>query len=414
MTRRKLASVWIALLVGTGWAHVPARAETILFVGNSFTAGAVSDVQNYRPDTVANLNHDGVGGVPALFKSFASQAGLRYEVSLEIAGGTNLDFHYEQKAALIARPWDHVLLQAYSTLDEKAPGDASKLIDYSSRLAKLFQSRNPGVDVRLVATWSRGDQTYLPSGHWFGKPIDTMAKDIRAAYDRAAVNSSYIRAVIPVGQAWNRAIESGLAARDPYQGIPRGQINLWAPDNYHASNHGYYLEALVIFGSVTGRDPRILGSNETAAAQLGIAPSDAVALQRIAFETLAGEPRGMNLLTPAASVVPRPVTVKSGSGHFLLTAETRLLAVDQETRAIAELFNDSLLSQHGLRLQITGTRPQNQNYISFGQNRSRDLPEEGYHLVIGSKRVAVTGRPAGLFYGMQLLRNSCPWKSNLQ
>jgi len=56
--------------------------------------------------------------------------------------------------------------------------------------------------------------------------------------------------------------------------------------------HSTHLEALVIFGSVTGRDPRTLGANEEAAAQLGIPPSEAAALQRIAFETLASEPPG--------------------------------------------------------------------------------------------------------------------------
>ncbi|MGH8252188.1 MAG: hypothetical protein ACREVI_16100 [Steroidobacteraceae bacterium] len=49
------------------------------------------------------------------------------------------------------------------------------------------------------------------------------------------------------------------------------------------------LEALVIFGSVTGHDPRRLGSREQAATQLGISPAKALALQRIAFETLASE-----------------------------------------------------------------------------------------------------------------------------
>ena len=53
--------------------------------------------------------------------------------------------------------------------------------------------------------------------------------------------------------------------------------------------YGYYLEALVIFGSVTGHDPRSLGGKEQAAAQLGISPATALALQRIAFETLASE-----------------------------------------------------------------------------------------------------------------------------
>jgi hypothetical protein len=57
-------------------------------------------------------------------------------------------------------------------------------------------------------------------------------------------------------------------------------------DNYHASTYGYYLEALVIFGSVTGRDPRALGGQEVAATQLGIASADAAALQELAGESL--------------------------------------------------------------------------------------------------------------------------------
>jgi hypothetical protein len=276
-----------ALLLLSAGVNAPASAETILFVGNSFTVGALSPVQGFRPETVTDLNHEGTGGVPALFKAFTERAGLHYEVSLEAVGGANLDFHYSQKAALITRPWDHVVLQGYSTLDQKAPGDASTVVDYSARLTQLFHAQNPRVDVRLVATWSRADQTYLPSGHWYGQPIERMALDVRAAYDRAAEHSPAIHAVIPVGQAWNRAMAGDIAARNPLLPIPTGQIDLWAPDNYHASGYGYYLEALVIYGSVTGNDPRTLGDNEAAAAELGIAAAEAHALQQVAFETLA-------------------------------------------------------------------------------------------------------------------------------
>jgi hypothetical protein len=285
MTRLGIA----ACLLGIAGLQATAWAETILFVGNSFTAGAGSEVEHFQPGTVTDLNRERVGGVPALFQTFARQSGLPYDVHLEVAGGMNLDFHYEQKAALIVRAWDHVVLQGYSTLDSKVPGDPTKVIEYSDRLAKLFHAENPEVDVRLVATWSRADQTYLDSGHWFRQPIERMALDVRAAYDRAAQGSSFIEAVIPVGQAWNRAIAEGIAARNPYEGVSPGQFNLWGVDGYHASVYGYYLQALVVFGSVTGHDPRELGREEQAAAQLGISPAEAATLQRIAFETLAQE-----------------------------------------------------------------------------------------------------------------------------
>ena len=277
------------LLVCGFWAATAANAASILFVGNSFTAGALSPVQAFRPESVNDLNQSGIGGVPALFKSFTTEAGLDYQVSHEVTGGINLDFHYLQKAALIAQHWDHVVLQPYSTLDKEHPGDPTQMIDYAARLTTLLQSSNPAVDIRLVATWSRADQVYVPSGHWYGKPIDAMATELRAACDAALRNAPGIHAVIPVGQAWNLAMHAGVALSNPNQQALPGQINLWAPDNYHASVAGYYLEALVIFGSVTGRDPRTLGTHEQAAAQLGLPPEAARALQRIAQQVLRRE-----------------------------------------------------------------------------------------------------------------------------
>jgi hypothetical protein len=115
-----------------------------------------------------------------------------------------------------------------------------------------------------------------------------MALDVRAGYDQAARASKLIGGVIPVGQAWNRAIASGLADPNPYDGTDTG-INLWAPDDYHASVYGYYLEALTIFGSVTGRDPRSLGANEYVAKELGIGADTAAALQKVAAESQVAE-----------------------------------------------------------------------------------------------------------------------------
>jgi hypothetical protein len=285
-------AVLALLLVSLGYgATPPARTASILFVGNSFTYGELSPVRHFQPESVTDLNHEGTGGVPALLKAFTVQAHLSYDVSLETSSGKNLDFHLEQKASLLDRAWDYVILQGYSTLDQHKPGDATVLVSSAGRLARMFQARNPHVDIRLVSTWSRADQTYLPTGHWYGKPIETMANDVRAAYDRAAATSPVIHSVIPVGQAWNRAIAAHVATPNPYEPAQTGEIDLWGTDHYHGSTYGYYLEALVIFGNLTGHDPRTLGSGERAAAALRIAPSLAMQLQQIAAETLATEER---------------------------------------------------------------------------------------------------------------------------
>jgi hypothetical protein len=260
---------------------------TVLFLGNSFTFAYGTPVRFYRPDTVADLNKKGTGGVPALFKAFTEQAGCEYAVSLETVPGVSLDFHLKRRRDVIARAWDYVVAQGYSTLDRERPGDPTALVQSAKELAELLRGKNPDVDIRLMATWSRADQTYVASGAWHRQPIERMALDVRAGYDLAAATSPAYRGVVPVGEAWNRAMRQGLADPDPYDGLASGQVDLWTFDRYHASTLGSYLEALVVFGDLTGLDPRSLGAEERAAFDLGLSGEQAVALQNVAYEELA-------------------------------------------------------------------------------------------------------------------------------
>ena len=261
-------------------------ATRILFVGNSFTYGANSPAMHYKADTVHDLNGEGIGGVPALFKALTQEAGLDYDVSLETSGGKNFDFHYTQKLALIDKPWDVVVLQGYSTLDARTPGDATNLAKYAVMLADEFHKQNPKVELWLDATWSRPDQTYPEGTHWHGQPIEQMALDVRKGYDQARAASLWFKGVMPVGQAFNLAIKYGVADPNPYDGIGANQLDLWSWDNYHASAAGYYLEALVEFGAITGKDPMSLGAREPCAADMGLSPVQAGNLQKVAHDIL--------------------------------------------------------------------------------------------------------------------------------
>jgi hypothetical protein len=292
--------VTVMLALGAGRA---APGTSVLFIGNSFTFGAGSAVRFYRADTVTDLNQEGIGGVPALFKSFTSQAGLAYDVSLETHPGVGLDFHLESKLdAIGSRTWDIVIMHGFSTLDAGKPGDPAKLIATSRRMAEFLHDRNPKVEIHLTATWSRPDQTYVAGGAWFGKPIEAMAGDVRAAYDKAAAAAPGVKSVIPVGEAFTRAIRTGVADPNPYDGIEPGKLDLWTSDHYHASTYGYYLEALVVFGDVTKRDPRSLGDTECSAYELGLAPREARALQQVAFDQLAS----------GGAVTPSPPPSRTG------------------------------------------------------------------------------------------------------
>ena len=300
---RLIATVATGLILGLGVLQAQS-GTSILFIGNSFTFGSGSAVKFYRAGSVIDLNSEGIGGVPALFKSFADQAGLAYDVSLETRGGSGLDFHLENKLGVIGRrPWDIVVMHGQSTLDFDKPGDPAKLVATSRQMADFLRARNPKVEIHLMATWSRADQTYPPKGAWAGKPIEAMAHDVRAANNQAAAGAPGVKSVIPVGEAWTRAMQTGVADPNPYDGIASGTVNLWTYDHYHASTHGYYLEALVIFGRLTLRDPRSLGENECSGYELGLPRTEVKALQQVAFDELAAA----GTVAPAPLVLPRPV-----------------------------------------------------------------------------------------------------------
>jgi hypothetical protein len=298
----------VAAAVALVLQAAPAVASTsILFIGNSFTYGALTPaVQDYKVTTVSDLNFLGgvsngvgtrIGGVPALFKQMTVDAGLDYAVSLETYPGSNLDTHFNDAArkALIDTSWDKVVMHGQSNLDFSAPNNPAKISQYTGLLGAMFRARNPAVDVSLSATWSRADLTY-PQGAgcatspWCNQPITQMALDVQAGYFVAkAQNPTIVSRINPVGLSWNNAINAGFADANPYDGIDAGKVNLWASDSYHASIYGYYLHALVVFGEETGRSPLSLGY-DTVARDLGMTAIQATALQGFAANAISAVP----------------------------------------------------------------------------------------------------------------------------
>jgi hypothetical protein len=295
----------LGLALALALPAAPAAAASILFIGNSFTFARGSPVRSYRPDTVTDLNKQGIGGVPALFKSFTAQSGLKYDVYLETEPGVSLDWHVDHKLSVIGqRTWDVVVIQGYGALDPRKPRDAAVVTAAVHELAEFLRAKNPSVDIRLTSTWSLADQTYEPKGAWYGQPIEAMARDMRTGVDLAAKGTPGIKSVVPVGEAWTRAMRIGVADPNPYDGIEPGKVDLWGSDNMHASTYGYYLEALVLFGSISGRDPRSLGDKECSGAELGLSAAQIAALEQVAFDQLTAEgtlsARPQNSTKPAA------------------------------------------------------------------------------------------------------------------
>jgi hypothetical protein len=120
-----------------------------------------------------------------------------------------------------------------------------------------------------------------------------MAADLRQAYAQAVVANAGIAGVVTVGDAFLRAVQEGVAVRDPYLGDPSLIDLWWAEDRFHPGTHGSYLSALMMFGAVTGIDPASFGATEKAASDLGISPLHAMQLQRVASRELAASGHGL-------------------------------------------------------------------------------------------------------------------------
>ncbi|HUO03337.1 MAG TPA: hypothetical protein VMU31_11195 [Rhizomicrobium sp.] len=294
---KKIVCAAAALCLCSSLGAAPSIAATrILFVGNSFTFAAHSPAMHYQSDQVHDLNPPDqlgrtIGGVPALFKEFTREAGLDYDVSLETVGGKGFDYHLAEKRALLDKPWDVVVGHGFSTMDQAHPGDPALLISSTKQMADMFHAKNASVKFYLLATWSRADLVLGPKAPapWKGTPIAQMGADIEKGYEAAAKNAGgEVAGVIPLGLAWNAAIEQGIADGNPYDDLGASRMNLWAYDSYHASSFGYYLEAALDFGKVTGMDPMMLApkGKDHVAEDLGISPTQQRQLLQLAHDTL--------------------------------------------------------------------------------------------------------------------------------
>ena len=288
------------------WVQALQAQTRILFVGNSFTYGQHSNAHFFEDETITDENGFGYGGVPAIFKKLTSDAGLDYDVHIEAVGGRTLQYHLNNKASIIGQKWDIVVLQGLSTeptiqAASQTPGDTTgnrpTFIQNVQKLERLIHTANPAAKIYLYETWARANLTYPPGTPYFGQSIFVMGHELHDGYYAAFANDrANLAGVVPCGDAWMRAWREHLAVVNPYAGYdPAKIINLWGYDYYHGSDRGYYLNALLFFGKITGRDPRVglSGLDGTVPGfgarfldDLGISGADATTLQNLAYEQL--------------------------------------------------------------------------------------------------------------------------------
>lgn len=113
------------------------------------------------------------------------------------------------------------------------------------------------------------------------------------------------------------------------------------------------------------------------------------------------------------NVIPKPVSVVADGGAFDLTDQTNIFVQGEsaELKQIGQYLADKLNPSTGLGIEVKSTEaePASGNiYLALTAN-DQELGDEGYILKISEKLVSVTAnKPAGLFYGIQTIRQLLP------
>ena len=118
--------------------------------------------------------------------------------------------------------------------------------------------------------------------------------------------------------------------------------------------------------------------------------------------------------TSEINIIPKPKSVKTSEGHFLLSRKTRIIAYGVEERTIATVLNDFLMKNYGMRLKILAKTLKNDAIILEPSTAPGDLyvNVNAYSLSIKPELVRLFGSESGMFYGLQSLLQLLPSGSN--
>ena len=232
------------------------RALRLFFIGNSFTLG---------------------GPIPTMVGALASGAGFPPpQVESSAYGGYTLAQHRKTNSSVngVAKgSWDFVVLQEYSTGPTDNAGDPQQFKEDATWWYDQTKAKSNNGWAVLYETWARHkDHGIYPKT--FKDPAEMQAQ-LRKHYNDAAKSfipkhskaaaKNHVK-VAPAGDAWERHLKE------------KTPLRLHASDDYHAGANGAYLNAAVIFSTLTGCRAAGLPA-------LGLTPGDAARLQAAADAT---------------------------------------------------------------------------------------------------------------------------------
>jgi hexosaminidase len=130
---------------------------------------------------------------------------------------------------------------------------------------------------------------------------------------------------------------------------------------------------------------------------------------KAAAQSARSAPRLSTFSDADLSIVPEPVHVARRPGRFKLSAAV-IIQVTPATRDLGYALADSFAPATGLRLTVTAKRrPAGAIALRVDSTLAGKLGPEGYRLDVTTRAVTIrAAAPAGVFYGIQTLRQLLP------
>ncbi|HEX9974147.1 MAG TPA: family 20 glycosylhydrolase, partial [bacterium] len=114
------------------------------------------------------------------------------------------------------------------------------------------------------------------------------------------------------------------------------------------------------------------------------------------------------------NVIPRPAKLQQSEGNFILNSKTKICFAqnDEEMKSIASYLAEKINTATGFQLspELIKNQDEPSNSIVLKIQQADDKSgDEGYELVVQNQSILLkANQPAGLFYGVQILRQLLP------
>ena len=236
--QRTCALAWFVAALGYGFLTPcqASKATSLLMVGNTFSSS-----NNLEEMVAAMLEENGFYGDHVYAMEFRRPASQFKD-----------DVQNEKIRSTIAeRPWTWVVLQEQSQIPGFYETDGNDAFELSLESAFTMNEwiGNVHAETVLLMTW--GQRHADPMNPDIFPNFPTMQQRLATGYTKMQTKLSTPERPVRIAPA-------GLAYQTVYDSDPNYFSKLYAMDGKHPSPDGSFLIACVLYGTLSGKDPRLL------------------------------------------------------------------------------------------------------------------------------------------------------------